>query len=77
MPAVSIASDPPEAKNTVASAIGAIAAIRSARRTVVSVVYAPNEEYAASRRSWSATASAIDPRPKPTLQYHSDAVESR
>ena len=51
------------AEEDLASGIGAIAARRSASWRVVSVVYAPNEEYAATVVSCSATAWTMVGRP--------------
>ena len=74
--AVSIASEPPLTKNTLASSIGAMAATRSASRSAWSLVIRPNVWNVSSRRICAAAASARRARPWPMLAYHSAAVAS-
>jgi hypothetical protein len=75
--AVSIASPPPEARNTRASSTGASAASRSASSPAGRLPKSPNVEYASSLRICAATASAISPRPWPMFAYQRLAVASR
>ena len=75
--AVSIESDPPLVKNTLASAIGASPATRSASAAVGGFIKSPNVEYAASSRSWRGNRVRDLGAPVADVANHRPAVASR
>jgi hypothetical protein len=75
--AVSMASPPPEPRNTRASSMGAWAASRAHSSLAGWLPKSPKVEYASILRICADTASAISGRACPRLAYQSDAVASR